>query len=179
MDATNHDSEHHHDHHDHHADHHHHGAPHSDEEALTAIETHHAQMLERVRALSDALLAAVEAGDSGTAYDEKANLVSWCEDELIPHAVAEEGPLYGGARETPEARLLVEGMLQDHQAIIGLVEELRAADGVKAAAVGLAVARAFELHLGKENGLLLPFIAESPDLSLAESVAGLEALVGE
>lgn len=166
-------------HEDQHGHHHGHHAPHSDEEALTAVETHHAQMLERVRALSDALLAAVEAGDAGTAYDEKANLVAWCEDELIPHAVAEEGPLYGGARETTEARLLVEGMLRDHQAIIGLVEELRGAQGARAAAVGLAVARAFELHLGKENGLLLPFIAASPDLSLSESVAGLEALVGE
>ncbi|MEN2743034.1 hemerythrin domain-containing protein [Sinomonas halotolerans] len=155
------------------------GHTHSDDdEALASIERHHSHMLERATALSDALIAAVDAGDVNTAYDEKANLVSWCEDELIPHALAEEGPLYGGARGTPEGRLLVEGMLQDHQAIVGLVDELRAADGAHAAALGLAVTRAFRLHLQKENRLLFPFIAGREDLSLADSVAGLEQIVG-
>lgn len=150
-----------------------------DREALSAIEEHHGQMLRRGTALADALVAAVAAGDAGAAYDEKANLVGWCEDELIPHAVAEEGPLYGQARRTAEAHLLVEGMLLDHQTIIGLVEELREAEGARAAALGTAIARAFALHLRKENELLFPFIAANPDLSLAEAVAGLEALVGE
>jgi iron-sulfur cluster repair protein YtfE (RIC family) len=70
-------------------------------------------------------------------------------------------------------------MLLDHQTIIGLVEELREAEGARAAALGTAIARAFALHLMKENELLFPFIAANPDLSLAEAVAGLEALVGE
>ena len=151
---------------------------HSDDEALAAIEHHHAHMLERVTALAEAIVAAVEAGDVGTAHDEKANLVEWCENDLIPHAVAEEGPLYGGAGRTDKGHLLVEGMLQDHQAIIGLVEELRAAEGARAASVGFAIARAFQLHLRKENGLLFPYIAAHPDLSLAESVRGLEEIVG-
>lgn len=155
------------------------GAFTDDSEALAAIEAHHGHMLRRGDALAEALVAAVAAGDAGTAYDEKANLIGWCEDELIPHAVAEEGPLYGAARATPEGRLLVEGMLMDHQAIIALVEELRAADGARAAAAGTAIARAFALHLRKENELLFPYIAAAPDLSLAEAVAGLEALVGE
>jgi hypothetical protein len=150
-----------------------------DREALAAVEEHHGHMLRRATALADALVAAVAAADAGTAHDEKANLIGWCEDELIPHAVAEEGPLYGPARETEEARLLVEGMLIDHQAIIGLVEELRGSDGPRAAAVGTAIARAFALHLKKENELLFPYIAARPDLSLAEAVAGLETLVGE
>lgn len=165
-------------HHSHSHTHSHTGGFSDDDAALAAVEEHHAHMLERVSALSDALLAAVAAGDAGTAYDEKANLVGWCEDELIPHAVAEEGPLYGPARETAEARLLVEGMLQDHQAIIGLVEELRGADGPRAAALGLAIARAFALHLRKENQLLFPYIVASPDLSLAKAVEGLEEVVG-
>lgn len=165
--------------HDENAHAHQHGTFADDGEALAAIEEHHAHMLERATALADALVGAVAAGDAGTAYDERANLVGWCEDELIPHAVAEEGPLYGGARETEEARLLVEGMLMDHQTIVGLVEELRGAEGVQAAAIGVAIARAFALHLRKENELLFPYIAASPALSLAQSVAGQESLVGE
>lgn len=151
---------------------------HSDDEALAAIEHHHAHMLERVTALAEAIVAAVETGDATTVHAEKTNLVEWCENELIPHAVAEEGPLYGAAGRTDKGHLLVEGMLQDHQTIIGLVEELRAAEGARAAAIGFAVARAFELHLRKENGLLFAYIAASPDLSLADSVRGLEEIVG-
>ncbi|MDQ4490376.1 hemerythrin domain-containing protein [Sinomonas sp. ASV486] len=158
---------------------HSHSAFDNDNDALAAIEEHHTHMLHRVTALSDALIAAVAGGDGGTAYDEHANLVAWCEDELIPHAVAEEGPLYGPARETPEGRLLVEGMLLDHRTIIGLVEELRPAEGARAAALGLVITRAFALHLRKENELLFPYIARNPDLSLAKAVAGLEEVVGQ
>ncbi|MDQ4504480.1 hemerythrin domain-containing protein [Sinomonas sp. ASV322] len=144
-------------------------------EAAAAIGHRHDRLLERVRALSGALLDAVEAGDTVTAHDEKANLVSWCEDELIPHLVAEEGPLYGGAHATAEAGLLVEGLLQEHQTLVGLVDELRRVDGgARPAALGLVIARVLALHIGKEERLLLPFIAASPGLSLAEAVGTLE-----
>lgn len=42
-----------------------------------------------------------------------------------------------------------------------------------------AIQRIFALHLEKENRLLMPFIAASPELSLAESVRGLHELTGE
>lgn len=146
-------------------------------EAAAALGYRHDRMLERVRGLSGSLLAAVEAADRGTAHDEKTNLVSWCEDELIPHMLAEEGPLYGGAHATGEGGLLVEALLQEHQSLVGLVEELRGADGVKAAAVGFMIARLFALHIGQEERLLLPFIAASPVLSLAEAVGTIEDVV--
>lgn len=100
-----------------------------------------------------------------------------CRDELLPHAVAEAGPLWGPAREAAEARFLVEVVLQDHQAIIGLVEEF-GAEGARATVLGLAIARAFGLQLGKENTLLFPDIVASLDLLLARAVEGLEEVVG-
>ena len=60
-----------------------------------------------------------------------------------------------------------------------LVEELRTANGVPAAVAGSAIQRIFALHLDKENRLLMPFIAGSPELSLADSVKGLHELTGE
>ncbi|WP_422936039.1 hemerythrin domain-containing protein [Sinomonas sp. P47F7] len=146
-------------------------------EAAAALGYRHDRMLERVRGLTGSLLAAAEAGDRNTAHDEQANLVSWCEDELIPHMLAEEGPLYAGAHATGEAGLLVEALLQEHQALVGLVDELRGASGVKAAAVGFMIARLFALHIGQEERLLLPFIAASPGLSLAEAVGSLDDVV--
>ena len=70
-------------------------------------------------------------------------------------------------------------MLAEHQVIVGLVEELRTAEGVAAAVAAGAIQRIFALHLDKENRLLMPFIIQSPGLSLAQAVEGLHELVGE
>lgn len=149
-----------------------------DDDALADIARHHGRMVDRATALAEAIVAAVEAGDAATAHEEKGALVSWCEDELIPHTQAEEGALYAGARSTAEGRLLVEGLAWDHQAIVGYVDELRAAEGLRAAALAVAIARAFALHRAKEDSLLYPLIAGSDELSLAEASRGLEGVVG-
>jgi hypothetical protein len=62
---------------------------------------------------------------------------------------------------------------------VDLVEELRTSNGLAAAVAGAAIQRLFAMHLDKENRLLMPFIVDSPGLSLAESVQGLHELVGE
>ena len=71
-----------------------------DDGALAAIASHHDRMSVRASALAEAILAAVEAGDAATAHEEKDALVSWCEDELIPHTLAEEGSVNAGSRGT-------------------------------------------------------------------------------
>jgi hypothetical protein len=153
----------------------------TDEEAraLAAVERHHAGMLKRLGALASALRHAVTTGDTVAEHDAHAVLVEWCETELVPHAIAEEGPLYGEARKAPECTLLVDGMLAEHQVLAGLVEELRGSAGVDAAVAAGSLRNIFALHLEKENRLLLPFIAASPGLSLARTVEGLQELVGE
>ena len=147
--------------------------------ALAAVEQHHASMLKRLNALTATLTRAVETGDTVAEHDAHEVLVEWCETELVPHALAEEGPLYGGPRNMPQGRLLVEGMLAEHQVIVGLVEELRGSTGVPAAVAAGSIRNIFALHLDKENRLLMPFIVASPGLSLARAVEGLHELVGE
>ncbi|MET3922244.1 hemerythrin domain-containing protein [Arthrobacter sp. UYEF20] len=147
--------------------------------ALEAVETHHGSMLRRLNALASTLTHAVKAGDAVAEHDAHEVLVEWCETELVPHALAEEGPLYGGAGDTPEGKLLVEGMLAEHQVIAGLVEDLRGASGVDAAVAAGALRHIFAVHVDKENRLLLPLIEASPGLSLAQAVGGLSELVGE
>lgn len=151
----------------------------SETQALQAVERHHAHMLKQLNGLVALLMEAVEAGDTEAERTAHATLLDWCDNELIPHALAEEGPLYSGPRDTPEGRLLVEGMLAEHRVIVDLVEELRTSSGLAAAVAGSAIQRLFALHLDKENRLLMPFIVQSPDMSLAESVQGLHELTGE
>ncbi|UUL75186.1 hemerythrin domain-containing protein [Pseudarthrobacter sp. Fe7] len=148
-------------------------------QALLAVEGHHADMLRHLNGLVGLLTEAVEAGDTDAGQETQAALLDWCDKELVPHALAEEGPLYGGPHGMPEARLLVDGMLAEHQVIVSLVDELRTADGVAAAVAAGAIQRIFALHLDKENRLLMPFVVESPGLSLAQAVEGLHELVGE
>ena len=154
-------------------------SPAEEARALAAVERHHAGMLKRLDALASALTHAVTTRDTVAEHDAHEVLVEWCETELVPHALAEEGPLYTGAGKLPQGRLLVEGMLAEHQVIVGLVEDLRGSTGVDAAVAAGSIRNIFALHLDKENRFLLPFIAASPGLSLARAVEGLQELVGE
>lgn len=148
-------------------------------EALQAVERHHAHMLKHLNGLVALLVEAVEARDAAAEGAAQATLLDWCDTHLIPHALAEEGPLYGGPHATPEGRLLVEGMLAEHRVIVDLVEELRTSKGLSGAVAGAAIQRMFAMHLDKENRLLMPFVAGSPELSLAAAVKGLHELTGE
>lgn len=147
--------------------------------ALAAVEHHHAGMLKRLKALTETLTRAVQTGDTVAEHDAHEVLVEWCETDLVPHALAEEGPLYSAPRDTPQGKLLVEGMLAEHQVIVGLVENLRGSSGVDSAVAAGSILNIFALHLDKENRLLMPFIVASPRLSLARAVEGLHELVGE
>lgn len=148
-------------------------------QALQAVETHHADMLRQLNVLVGLLTEAVEAQDAGSEEKTHAALLDWCDTHLVPHALAEEGSLYSGPHAMPGAKLLVDGMLAEHRVIVDLVEELRTAGGVPAAVAAGAIQRIFALHLDKENRLLMPFVVESKDLSLAQAVEGLHELVGE
>jgi hypothetical protein len=55
----------------------------------------------------------------------------------------------------------VEGMLAEHRVIVGLVDERRRSQGVRAAVAAGAVQHIFALPLDKEDRLLMPFIADS------------------
>ena len=71
-------------------------------EALAAVEQHHAGMLKRLTALTDdAGPRRPDSGDAVAEHDAHEVLVEWCETDLVPHALAEEGPLYSGPRNLP------------------------------------------------------------------------------
>lgn len=147
--------------------------------AVDAMVRHHTELVARVQATTAELTRAIDIGDDDTAYNAQGILLEWGEREMLPHAEAEETQLYRPAGAREEARLLVEVLLADHQDLATLLDELRGAAGIEAAAVASTLSRLFALHIEKENRVLLPFIARTPDLSLSAAVEGLVELVGD
>ncbi|MFD7690912.1 DUF2249 domain-containing protein [Streptomyces sp. NPDC059781] len=149
-----------------------------DAAAVEAVEAHHAQLAGELAGRVAMLVAAADR-DPASADEVRAGLVAFCDRDLLPHAVAEEGTLYAAARDLPEARLLVDGMLAEHRRLTALVDAVReAGSAVRAAADGRALQVLFEEHLGKENDLVLPLLAGAPDISLADLLGGMHELLG-
>jgi uncharacterized protein (DUF2249 family) len=149
----------------------------ADAQAAAAVEQHHAQMSGTLGQLVERLVTAA-AGPRG-ANVERTELVDWCRNELVPHALAEERAMYPAALAKPEGRLLVTAMLGEHTVITGLVDELASApDAVRAAAAATALRVLFDSHLRKENELVLPLLISAPDVSVAALLDGMHELLG-
>jgi uncharacterized protein (DUF2249 family)/iron-sulfur cluster repair protein YtfE (RIC family) len=151
----------------------------ADAAASVAVEQHHAQLAGSLGLRVEGLVAAAANRNDAVAQKARQELVAWCRTELVPHALAEEKAMYPVAQARTEGRLLVDGMLDEHVLITGLVEELdRTTDPVRAAAAGKALQTLFESHLAKENELVLPLLVAAPDVSLAEILGGMHELLG-
>jgi uncharacterized protein (DUF2249 family) len=151
----------------------------ADASAAAAVEQHHARMAGELAVLVETLVAATARGDAGATDAARAELVGWCDRELVPHALAEEAAMYPAAHRMAEGRLLVDGMLAEHRVITGLVREMAGApDGVRAAAAATALRVMFDAHLAKENELVLPLLTAAAEVSVAELLGGMHELLG-
>ena len=104
----------------------------ADAQAVEAVKDHHAQLAGALAVQVETLVAAAARGDQSAAVTASEALVQWCQAELIPHALAEEGAMYPKAHEDPRARLLVDAMLAEHRDLAGLVEAIQhASDPVR------------------------------------------------
>ena len=149
-----------------------------DAEAAAAVREHHARMAGALALHVDTLLRTT-VGPRHIADDARHDLVRWCEHELVPHALAEEKAMYPAAKATLEGRLLVEGMLAEHQVIVGLLAEVKRTDDiVRASASAYALKVAFDNHLAKENDLVLPLLLRTPGVSVADLLGGMHELLG-
>jgi iron-sulfur cluster repair protein YtfE (RIC family) len=147
-----------------------------DEEAAAAIRAHHDELRDTLRVRVGDLNDAVRAGRSHV-VSERA-VIGYLEDDLLPHAAAEETGLYP-AGDTGLTALRVRAMREEHKGIVANVERLRgAADGLEAVATASAILALFEAHLWKENELLIPALVADPNVSLGELLSGLHELVG-
>ncbi|HQR79274.1 MAG TPA: hemerythrin domain-containing protein [Actinomycetota bacterium] len=144
-------------------------------EVIDMIRGHHDALARRLDEKTDALLAAAEEGD---ASDERRELDAWYRNELIPHALAEEATLYLAGDALEPTSLLVQGMLDEHRAIVAAVDELAAAQTALSMALAAACARSlFSVHLVKENDLLLPAL-DAAGLDLTVLLEGMHDILG-
>ena len=144
-----------------------------DAAALEGAKAHHARLAGELAGRVKLLLTAVDR-DPSAAEKIHAGLVAFCDRSLLPHAAAEEAALYPAAHGMSEARLLIESLIGEHRCLTALVDALRAAPSPAGAA---ADARALQVlcgeHVAKENGLVLPLLAMTPEVSLAELLADM------
>lgn len=147
-----------------------------DHEAAEAIRAHHVELHDGLRIRVLDLQGAVRAG---RVHDTSLKTVSsYLEDELLPHAIAEERALYP-VGDTGLTALLVRAMREEHKELIARVDSLRtAADGIEAAVTAGAILALFESHLWKENELLVPAFVADPNVSLSDLLIGMHELVG-
>jgi uncharacterized protein (DUF2249 family) len=151
----------------------------ADARAVEAVKNHHLQLAGGLALRVEVLLEAAALGDQVAGGAASEALVRWCDAELIPHALAEEKALYPLAHQDPRSRLLVDALLAEHHGLIELVAAIQAADSpVRAAANAQALRSLFGSHLLKENEQMLPLLAESPEISLALVLAGMQELLG-
>jgi uncharacterized protein (DUF2249 family)/iron-sulfur cluster repair protein YtfE (RIC family) len=150
-----------------------------DAQAAEAVKDHHAQLAGALAVQVEALVAAAARGDRAQADVASDALVTWCRTELVPHALAEEQAMYPSAHQDPRARMLVDAMLAEHRDLIELVDAVQAAtEPVRAAANAQALRSLFASHLAKENDQILPLLAGSSEVSLAEILGGMHELLG-
>ena len=144
-----------------------------DATALESAEAYHARLAGELAGRVKMLLTAVDR-DPTAAEKIHTGLVAFCDRSLLPHAAAEESALCPADHRMPEARLLVESLIGEHRCLTTLVDALRAAPGPgDAAADARALQVLFEEHLAMENGLVLPLLAMTPEISLAELLADM------
>ena len=116
----------------------------ADAAAANAVIEHHTELAAGLTERVAMLLDAARPTADRTVVTTRAELVGYCDTQLLPHAAAEERALYPAARAHSEARLLVDGMIAEHRVIKRLVDELRdSTDAVSSAASANARSRRY------------------------------------
>src|SRR5450631_3278933 len=151
----------------------------ADAQAVDAVKSHQAHLAGALAVHVESLVEAAARDDLPAAGAAASALVRWCDAELIPHALAEEQAMYPPAHEDPQADLLVDAMMAEHRDLTALVEAIaKSAEPVHAAANAQALRSLFDSHLVKENEQILPLLAESSEVSLAEVLGDMHELLG-
>jgi iron-sulfur cluster repair protein YtfE (RIC family) len=137
-----------------------HDHTHGNSDAMRSILDHHAALASELGRRTQDLLEAVR--DGGDPKEARRALAGFLDDELMPHAAAEERTLYQAGRREPQASLLIVAMAGEHALLAERLAALRDEDDPITLATTAAEIRAlFTSHLGKENDLLLPLLIES------------------
>lgn len=147
-----------------------------DQAASKAIRAHHVELRDGLRARVLTLYDDVAAGRPHDASQR--GVLEYLEQELLPHATAEEAALYP-AGDTGATALLVRAMRDEHGNLVAHVTAFKDTTvGLDAATTASAIQALFESHLAKENDLLVPALLADVHVSLSKLLGGMHELVG-
>lgn len=150
----------------------------ADSVAVEAIRQHHAELLAALDARVDALARAAGGGDRGQFDGARADLLAWCRRVLMPHARGEEKTLYASGHGKPELRALIDGMLDEHVRLSGLIDEFSfGTEAVPSLLAAGGLRAMLTAHVAKENELLLPALSAASDVSVAEGLEQMHAVL--
>lgn len=148
--------------------------------ALDVITQRHMDLVGTVIAHASALLDASASGSLEGASSARRDLVLFCRGEVLPQAIAEEDTIFALAREVPSLSALVDALVADHRTMAELIDDLAGATTpLGASAAGHALRVLYELHVDKEADYVLPVLASSDAVSLADGVAKSQELFDE
>lgn len=129
--------------------------PSGNDAAIDTLRTQHTTLVETLRARTHALLEAARHDAELTVVWNQ--LYDWYRTELMPHIEAEEYALYSRASRCDSTSLLVNGMLAEHRTLVARVADFALATQLwEAVNAAVATQAVFEVHLDKEDNLLLP-----------------------
>ena len=147
------------------------------EATLQAIRAHHRRLGETMA--QHALTLRRDLDRLASPYQRRERLVAFCADEVLPHAHAEETTLYAAAADRAETRLLVEAMRDEHGVLRELLDELKQANTAsEIAGTATALDVLFQVHLRKENDILLPALVAA-GVDLGALLDGMHEILGE
>jgi uncharacterized protein (DUF2249 family)/hemerythrin-like domain-containing protein len=150
-------------------------------EAYRAILKHHTLLREEVERRVEVLRATSEEPGArptdGAGYQEAVvGLAGFLDEEVLPHAAAEEQVLYPPAARD-QLRTTVDQMVVEHRRLAELTEGLssagRASDPV---ARGADIAALFAEHVARENDVLLPRLLSDDGIDLADLLEQMQQL---
>lgn len=143
---------------------------------LATIRAHHDQL---GRTMSDHALTISRSIDRlASPAARRGVLVDFCNQEVLPHAMAEEETVYRVAADLPRTRLLVRAMHDEHLTLRELVGDLASAGSPgEISAAATALNAVFQSHVEKENEILLPALADA-GVDLAALLKGMQEVLG-
>ncbi|TAN24832.1 MAG: DUF2249 domain-containing protein [Actinomycetota bacterium] len=145
------------------------------QEAFDAILAHHEALNEDVRLRVQFINSKVANNEA--AQSEKADLISYLNSEVVPHAIAEEHTLYKVAVDRLGLSDLIAEMTSEHRVLVGEIAALSNASSDNEAVEHAArFASLFSQHVSKENELILPKLLDSPEVDLTEALAEMHEL---
>ncbi len=137
----------------------------SEKDVYEAMLTHHETLKGGVKLQVEALREEVAKGNPYRVLVSK--LIGYFNNEVIPHAVAEEYTIYKIAKDRLGMSMVIDEMTSEHRALADAIAALnRASSGIQAVELSEQLLELFSQHVAKENDLILPRLLAEPEVDL-------------